>query len=276
MYLLMNAHVLFKNPITQGSSFLFKGMGSLGYHGDSRVRDAFVAHRWVIRQKELSIIAAGVDGYGGAAGREAAVRWVSCAAGLLAGLAAAYLDRCFLLRGGNGSSSSSSRLWLGGEPWMARLAAVACVALVAKVEETRVPLLVGLQLYTAAGAGEGEDEGVFDAGMVQRMELLVLSAMQWRMHPITPFSYLEPVLTCAIACTQQCKSVLLADMLDWRWPQHRPSSWTAAALLTTASSGDNESEHLALINAAEAQANSQYRSYIVQVVPRTYLVLPLG
>ncbi|GJN40124.1 hypothetical protein PR202_gb29294 [Eleusine coracana subsp. coracana] len=211
------------------------------------------------RGKELPVAAAGGDdGYGGAAGREAAAGWASRAAArlgfspLTAALAVAYLDRCFLLRGCNGNGSGGLRL--GGEPWMARLAAVACVALAAKVEETRVPLLVDLQLCAAAaaGAGEGEDEGVFDAATVRRMELLVLSAMQWRMHPVTPFSYLEPVLASADARRQQCESVLLAVMPDWRWPRHRPSSWAAAALLATASSGDDDdSELLALINAAE-------------------------
>ncbi|KAK3132530.1 hypothetical protein QOZ80_6AG0523980 [Eleusine coracana subsp. coracana] len=206
------------------------------------------------RGKELPVVAAGGvdydDGYGGAAGREAAVGWASRAAArlgfspLTAALAAAYLDRCFLLRGGNGNGG----LRLGGEPWMARLAAVACVALAAKVEETRVPLLVDLQL---CAAGEGEGEGVYDAGTVRRMELLVLSAMQWRMHPVTPFSYLEPVLAGAAARRQQCESVLLAVMPDWRWPRHLPSSWAAAALLATASSGDDDSELLELINAAE-------------------------
>jgi cyclin D3, plant len=144
------------------------------------------------------------DGYGGAVGREAAVGWACRAAArlgfsaLTAALAAAYLDRCFL--------GVALRL-TGGQPWTARLAAVACVALAAKVEETRVPLLLDLQL--CAG---GEDAYVFEAKTVRRMELLVLSALGWRMHPVTPFSYLQPLLAHAAARLQHCEGVLLAVM----------------------------------------------------------------
>ncbi|TVU10781.1 hypothetical protein EJB05_44328, partial [Eragrostis curvula] len=203
------------------------------------------------------------DGYGGAAGREEAVGWACRAAArlgfsaLTAALAAAYLDRCFLLGGG--------ALRLVGEPWMARLAAVACVALAAKVEETRVPVLLDLQLC-AAGAGNDADACVFEAKTVRRMELLVLSALGWRMHPVTPFSYLEPLLADAAARRHHCEGVLLAVIADWRWPRHRPSAWAAAALLATAGSADDDSELLALINAPEVSTllhNAIHRYIIV-------------
>lgn len=149
-------------------------------------------------------------GYGGAAGREAAVGWVSRAAArlgfsaLTAALAAAYLDRCFLPGGA---------LRLGDQPWMSRLAAVACVALAAKVEETRVPLLLDLQLCAAASSdADAADADVFEAKTVRRMELLVLSALGWRMHPVTPFSYLQPVLADAATRLRSCEGVLLAVM----------------------------------------------------------------
>ncbi|CAN6203916.1 unnamed protein product [Urochloa humidicola] len=189
------------------------------------------------------------DGYGGAAGREAAVGWACGAAArlgfsaLTAALAAAYLDRCFLAGGA---------LRLGDRPWMARLAAVACVALAAKVEETRVPLLLDLQLCAAAAAAG--DACVFEAKTVSRMELLVLSALGWRMHPVTPFSYLQPLLAAAAARLRNCDAVLLAVIADWRWPRYRPSAWAAAALLATAGGEDDDAELLALINAPEDEA----------------------
>jgi cyclin D3, plant len=157
-----------------------------------------------LRGKEQAGAGAAEDGYGGAAGREAAVGWACHAAArlgfsaLTATLAAAYLDRCFL--------GGALRL-TGGQPWTARLAAVACVALAAKVEETRVPLLLDLQLC----AGD-EDAYVFEAKTVRRMELLVLSALGWRMHPVTPFSYLQPLLAYAAGRLQHCEGVLLAVM----------------------------------------------------------------
>uniref|UniRef100_A0A453KGB8 Cyclin N-terminal domain-containing protein n=3 Tax=Aegilops tauschii TaxID=37682 RepID=A0A453KGB8_AEGTS len=123
----------------------------------------------------------------------------------------------------------------------------------AKVEETRVPVLLDLQLCAAESAGDAD---VFDAKTVRRMELLVLSALAWRMHPVTPFSFLHPVL--AAARLRQCESVLLAVMPDWSWPRYRPSAWAAAALLATAGygSGDGDAELLALINAPEVSTTN--------------------
>uniref|UniRef100_A0A7N0SYN4 Cyclin-like domain-containing protein n=1 Tax=Kalanchoe fedtschenkoi TaxID=63787 RepID=A0A7N0SYN4_KALFE len=70
-----------------------------------------------------------------------------------------------------------------GKPWMGQLAAVACLSLAAKMEEIAVPLLVDLQV-------EGANY-VFEAKTVQRMELLVLSALKWKMNHVTPFSFLD-------------------------------------------------------------------------------------
>jgi cyclin D3, plant len=154
------------------------------------------------------------NGYGGAAAREVAVGWASRAAArlgfsaLTAALAAAYLDRCFL--------GGALRLG-GGQPWTARLAAVACVALAAKVEETRVPVLVDLQLFAAAGDEGDANPYVFEAKTVRRMELLVLSALGWRMHPVTPFSYLEPLLADAAARRRHCERVLIAAVPGGIW-----------------------------------------------------------
>uniref|UniRef100_A0A0D9XBC8 Cyclin-like domain-containing protein n=1 Tax=Leersia perrieri TaxID=77586 RepID=A0A0D9XBC8_9ORYZ len=185
------------------------------------------------------------DGYGGVSGREAAVGWALRAvarlgfSALTAALAVAYLDRCFLAGGA---------LRLGGEhPWMPRLAAVACVSLAAKVEETRVPMLLDLQLC-AADNGDADEAYVFEAKTVRRMELLVLSALQWRMHPVTPLSFLHPLLLHA-ARLRHCENALLAVMADCRWPRHRPSAWAAAALLATANSWCHDGDLLALIDA---------------------------
>ncbi|XP_039000930.1 cyclin-D3-3-like isoform X2 [Hibiscus syriacus] len=71
------------------------------------------------------------------------------------------------------------------KPWMGQLAAVACLSLAAKVEETQVPLLLDLQVQEA--------EYVFDSKTIQRMELLVLSTLQWRMNPVTPISFFDHI-----------------------------------------------------------------------------------
>ncbi|KAK4767695.1 hypothetical protein SAY87_002836 [Trapa incisa] len=69
------------------------------------------------------------------------------------------------------------------KPWMTQLAAVACLSLAAKVEETQVPLLLDLQAE--------ESKFMFEAKTVQRMELIVLSGLGWKMNPVTPISFLD-------------------------------------------------------------------------------------
>ncbi|CAI9116183.1 OLC1v1017267C1 [Oldenlandia corymbosa var. corymbosa] len=69
--------------------------------------------------------------------------------------------------------------------WMMQLVAVACLALAAKMEETEVPLNLDLQ------AGKYPSKFIFEGKTVQRMELLVLNTLKWRMQAITPFSFLD-------------------------------------------------------------------------------------
>ncbi|KAG6786329.1 hypothetical protein POTOM_007929 [Populus tomentosa] len=74
-----------------------------------------------------------------------------------------------------------------GKAWMMQLLAVACLSLAAKMEETEVPLSIDLQV--------GESRFVFEARTIQRMELLVLSTLSWRMQAITPFSFIDYFLS---------------------------------------------------------------------------------
>ncbi|KAG8369831.1 hypothetical protein BUALT_Bualt14G0054600 [Buddleja alternifolia] len=71
------------------------------------------------------------------------------------------------------------------KPWMIQLAAVACLSLAAKVEEVHVPLLLDLQVVAK------ESKYVFESKTVQRMEILVLSKLDWKMNPVTPLSFLD-------------------------------------------------------------------------------------
>ncbi|GKV19806.1 hypothetical protein SLEP1_g30024 [Rubroshorea leprosula] len=67
--------------------------------------------------------------------------------------------------------------------WPFQLLSVACLSLAAKMEETEVPLLLDLQLF--------EPRFVFEPGTIQRMELRVMAALNWRLRSITPFDYLH-------------------------------------------------------------------------------------
>ncbi|KAG8632848.1 hypothetical protein MANES_18G061100v8 [Manihot esculenta] len=75
---------------------------------------------------------------------------------------------------------------LPGKAWMIQLLAVACLSLAAKMEETEVPHSLDLQV--------GESKFVFEARTIQRMELLVLRTLSWRMQAITPFSFIDQFL----------------------------------------------------------------------------------
>lgn len=122
-----------------------------------------------------------------------------------------YLDRCFL--------SGVLRLQ-PDKPWMSRLAAVACLSLAAKVEETQVPLLLDLQLPVTSWEEEsGTDAGagfLFEAKTVRRMELLVLSALQWRLNSVTALSFIQPLISLLCSekrgncLTARCEGILLS------------------------------------------------------------------
>nr|XP_025651051.1 cyclin-D4-1-like isoform X1 [Arachis hypogaea]XP_025697710.1 cyclin-D4-1-like isoform X1 [Arachis hypogaea] len=70
-----------------------------------------------------------------------------------------------------------------GKSWTMQLLAVACLSIGAKMEEVKVPQSVDLQV--------GEPKFVFEAKTIQRMELLVLSTLRWKMQALTPCSFID-------------------------------------------------------------------------------------
>lgn len=143
---------------------------------------------------------------------------------LTAVLAVNYLDR-FLC----GFQSHSEK------PWMTQLAAVACLSLAAKVEETQVPLLLDFQVE--------ESKYVFEAKTIQRMEILVLSTLQWKMNPVTPISFLDYIarrlgLQSNFCCEflKRCECLLLSIISDYRFMCYLPSALASATMLYVISS----------------------------------------
>ncbi|KAI4339830.1 hypothetical protein MLD38_024730 [Melastoma candidum] len=116
-------------------------------------------------------------------------------------------------------------------PWMTQLTAVACLSLAAKVEETRVPLLLDFQV-------EGSHY-VFEAKTIQRMEVVVLSSLQWRMNPVTPLSFLDFALRrfgfkdigLCWAFRSRFEKLLLSVLPDCRSMGYIPSVLAAAIML---------------------------------------------
>ncbi|GFZ18760.1 similar to CYCLIN D3;3 [Actinidia rufa] len=116
------------------------------------------------------------------------------------------------------------------KPWMSQLAAVACLSLAAKVEETQVPLLLDLQVE--------ESNYVFEAKTIQRMELLVLSTLEWKMNPITPLSFVDYVLRrlrlktpLQLEFLRRCERLLLSVITDSSFVCYLPSVLAAAIML---------------------------------------------
>ncbi|OAY75913.1 Cyclin-D2-2, partial [Ananas comosus] len=113
--------------------------------------------------------------------------------------------------------------------WMTQLLSVACLSLAVKMEETEIPLPLDLQV--------GEAKYVFEPKTIQRMELLVLSTLKWRMQAVTPFSFLDHFLTKFIGKTPantlilQSVDLILSTLKGIEFLQFKPSEVAAAAAL---------------------------------------------
>lgn len=70
--------------------------------------------------------------------------------------------------------------------WMIQLLAVTCLSLAAKIEQTQVPSLLDLQVE--------ETKYLFESKTIQKMELLVMSTLKWKMNPVTPISFLDHIV----------------------------------------------------------------------------------
>ncbi|XP_072991779.1 cyclin-D2-2-like [Typha latifolia] len=114
--------------------------------------------------------------------------------------------------------------------WMTQLLSVACLSLAAKMEETEVPLSLDLQV--------SEAKYVFEAKTIQRMELLVLSTLKWRMQAVTPFSFIDYFLnkfnegTPTNALISRSVELILEATRGIRFLKFRPSEIAAAVVLS--------------------------------------------
>ncbi|KAI5073563.1 hypothetical protein GOP47_0011576 [Adiantum capillus-veneris] len=159
-----------------------------------------------------------------AGSRQQAISWLFKVRGfynfgpLTAALSVNYLDR-FL---------SGNNLPIG-KSWMLQLLSVACLSLAAKMEEVDVPLLLDLQV--------GPD-CIFEPRTIQRMELLVLSTLEWRMSSVTPFSYIDYFvskfdLNGSSRCIlfSRVNELVLSTIQELKFVSYRPSSIAVAAVL---------------------------------------------
>ncbi|KAJ9172083.1 hypothetical protein P3X46_015369 [Hevea brasiliensis] len=133
--------------------------------------------------------------------------------------------------------------------WPMQLLSVACLSLAAKMEEALVPSLLDLQVEGA--------KYIFEPRTIRRMELLVLSVLDWRLRSVTPFSFLG-FFACKIDSTgdyigfliSRATEIILSNMQEASFLEYWPSSIAAAAILCAA----NEIPNLSLVDPENAES----------------------
>ncbi|TVU09434.1 hypothetical protein EJB05_42906 [Eragrostis curvula] len=129
---------------------------------------------------------------------------------LTAYLAVNYMDRFLSLHR------------LPEDGWAMQLLAATCLSLAAKMEET----LVDGTSY------------LFDPQTICRMELLVLTALNWRLRSVTPFTFID-FFACKVdpggrhtrCLIARATQVIMSAIHDIEFLDHCPSSMAAAAVL---------------------------------------------
>ncbi|WOH04759.1 hypothetical protein DCAR_0624171 [Daucus carota subsp. sativus] len=149
------------------------------------------------------------------------------------------------------------------KPWMIHLAAVTCLSLAAKVDEVQVPLLLDLQVE--------DSKYVFEAKTIQRMELLVMSTLEWRMNPVTPLSFLDHITRRLGFKThlrweffRKCQDLILSVVADWRSARYLPSALATSTMLhiihelEPLNAIEYQDEVLSLLKTTKEQINECY------------------
>nr|XP_043607165.1 cyclin-D3-2-like [Erigeron canadensis] len=129
------------------------------------------------------------------------------------------------------------------KPWMNQLVAVACLSLASKVEEIQPPLLMDLQV-------EGS-KFVFESKTIMKMELLVLSSLEWKMNPVTMVSFFDYISRRLGLIThyqhseivRRCERIFLVVINDSRFLAYLPSVMAVATMLLVIKEVDPENAY---------------------------------
>lgn len=116
------------------------------------------------------------------------------------------------------------------KPWTMHIAAVTCLFLAAKIEETKVPALLDLQAVNS--------KYMFEAKTIRKMELFVMSTLRWRMNPVTPFSFLDHIIRrlglkkdLHWVFFSKCEALFLSAVCDGRFVRYLPSVLATSTML---------------------------------------------
>ncbi|CAN6448573.1 unnamed protein product [Victoria cruziana] len=117
--------------------------------------------------------------------------------------------------------------------WPMQLLSVACLSLAAKMEETVVPSLVDLQV--------GQAKFIFEPRTICRMELLILTKLNWKLRSVTPFNFIDafarkidPRRLFTRFLVSRANQLILDTIRVVDFGDFRPSSIAAAATLCSA------------------------------------------
>lgn len=131
--------------------------------------------------------------------------------------------------------------------WPLQLLSVACLSLAAKMEETTVPSLLDLQVEGA--------RFIFEPPTICKMELLVLTALKWRLRSVTPFNFIDffaskvdPSGIYTRFLVSSAAQIILSAINDIDFLDHCPSSIAAAIIMCAV----DEAPDLAFIDPRQA------------------------
>ncbi|KAK7410088.1 hypothetical protein VNO78_00597 [Psophocarpus tetragonolobus] len=111
--------------------------------------------------------------------------------------------------------------------WAIQLLSIACLSLAAKMEECNVPGLSEFKL----------DDYSFEGKVIQKMELLVLSTLEWKMGIVTPLDFLSYFIKkfCKESPSgpifSKTMQLIFTAMKECNLMDHKPSVIAAAATL---------------------------------------------
>lgn len=156
-------------------------------------------------------------------------------------LALNYVDR-FL---------SKRQLPFEHKPWAPRLLAISCLSVAAKMQRAAAISVADIQR---------DEEFIFDAATIRRMERVVLGALEWRARSVTPLAFLGFFLSACFppprspplldAVRNRAVDLLIRAQPEVKMAEYPASVVAASALLAAA--GEVAGAHLPAFHAAVA------------------------
>ncbi|KAG8362667.1 hypothetical protein BUALT_BualtUnG0052900 [Buddleja alternifolia] len=124
----------------------------------------------------------------------------------------------------------STHIISDGKPWILKVVAISCISLAFKMRKTEFSV------------SDFQDDGGFilDSVTMERMEMLILGALKWRMRSINPFSFINFFISFfeykgQISSTQALKDkateIIFKAQNDIKLLEFNPSVISASALL---------------------------------------------